>query len=193
MKIYTKRGDEGETGLLYGGRVSKTDPRVAAYGTIDEAVSALGLARATCRDEVVRESILEVQKDLFKVSSELATDPEHYALLEKHFSVVTPDMTARLESRIDTVSTQVTLPRSFIIPGASAGSAALDMARSSLRRAEREVVGLNEAGLLKNAEILRYLNRLADLLFMLARYEDRSMPFEALTGERRLSERKSVS
>lgn len=183
MKIYTKRGDDGQTGLLYGGRVSKTDSRVAAYGSVDEAVSALGVARATCRDRFVTQRILEVQKDLFTVGSELATDRDQYVLLQKHFSVVTPEMTARLEANIDAVSEEISLPRSFIIPGASHGSGALDVARSVLRRAEREVVGLNEAGLLKNQEVLRYLNRLSDFLFMLARYEDRAMPFEALTGE----------
>jgi cob(I)alamin adenosyltransferase len=183
-KIYTKRGDAGETGLLYGGRVSKTDPRVEAYGACDEAVSALGLARSLCRDPWVRDRIMEVQRELFVAGAELATDKASYGLLQKHFSIVTLEMSARLEKLIDEIDAQIKLPRSFIIPGGSAGSGALDMARATLRRAERSVVGLKEAGLLENGEVLRYLNRLADFLFMLARYEDRALPFEALTGER---------
>jgi cob(I)alamin adenosyltransferase len=182
--IYTKRGDEGETGLLYGGRVSKADPRVSAYGACDEAVSAMGLARAMCRDAWVKDRLMELQREMFIVGAELATDVGSRPLLEKHFQVVRPEMTSRLEGLIDEIAAQIELPRSFIVPGASAGSGALDVARSMLRRAEREVVALKGAGHLGNAEILRYLNRLADLLFMLARFEDRAMPFEALTGER---------
>lgn len=181
--IYTKRGDAGETGLLYGGRVSKADARVRAYGACDEAVSALGLARALCKDAWVCERAVELERELFIVGAELATDRESYALLQKHFSVVVPQMTERLETLIDEIAGQIELPRSFIIPGASAGSGAMDVARATLRRAEREVVALNEAGELENKELLRYLNRLADLLFMLARFEDRALPFEALTGE----------
>jgi cob(I)alamin adenosyltransferase len=180
--IYTKRGDQGETGLLYGGRVSKSDARVRAYGAVDEAVSALGLARSLCQDPWVRDRLLEVQRELFIAGSELATSRESYALLRKHFAVIEPEMTARLEDVIDSISMQIELPRSFIVPGASSGSGAVDLARATLRRAEREAVSLSEAGLLENRELLRYLNRLADLLFMLARFEDRALPLEPLTG-----------
>lgn len=183
-KIYTRRGDAGETGLLYGGRVSKSDPRVEAYGACDEAVSALGLARSLCHDPWVRARIMEVQRELFVAGAELATDKASRGLLQKHFSAVTPEMSTRLEKLIDEVDAQIELPRSFIIPGGSAGSGALDLARATLRRAERRVAGLKEAGQLENGEVLRYLNRLADFLFMLARHEDRTLPFEALTGER---------
>jgi len=181
--IYTKRGDEGETGLLYGGRVSKADARVEAYGASDEAVSALGLARALSKDEWVKARIMDVQRDLFVVGAELATDRGSHELLTKHFSAVKPEMTARLEGWIDFIAGEIELPRSFIIPGASPASGALDVARAIIRRAEREVVKLDAAGLLANPELLRYLNRLADFAFMLARYEDRDLPFEALTGE----------
>jgi cob(I)alamin adenosyltransferase len=170
-KIYTKYGDEGQTGLLYGGRVSKTDPRTEAYGTIDEAVSALGLAYALSAKADVRETIQALQRDLFIVGAELATDQAEYAKLEKHFSAVSPAMTQSLERQIDTLSTEVELGREFVLPGGSPASAALDIARSTLRRAERRVVGLNEAGMLKSIEPLRYLNRASDLLFMLARKE----------------------
>ena len=183
MKIYTKRGDQGETGLLYGGRVQKTDPRCEAYGTTDEAVSALGLARAFSREPRVGEVLKEIQRELFTVGAELATDAAEYDKLKRHFSVVTPQMTERLEGIIDELDSQVELPRAFIIPGASAASAALDMARTILRRAERRAVALNEQGQLHNPEVLRYLNRVADLVFMLARYEDRELPYEKLTGE----------
>jgi cob(I)alamin adenosyltransferase len=172
MKLYTKHGDQGETGLLYGGRVSKADPRTEAYGTIDETVSALGLARALCQDPRVTATIERTQRELFTVGAELATDPAEYAKLQKHFSVVTPEMTTAIEEEIDSLAELVELPRAFIIPGATAGSAALDVARTTLRRAERRAVALNDDDALKNPEVLRYLNRAADLLFILARYEE---------------------
>ena len=183
MKIYTKRGDQGETGLLYGGRVPKTDPRCEAYGTTDEAVSALGLARALSQRPRVKDVLKQVQTELFTVGGELATDPGEYRKLEAHFSVVTAEMVVRLEEIIDELNEEVILPRAFIIPGASPASSALDLARSILRRAERRVVHLKEEGLLPNTQVLRYLNRLADLVFMLARYEDKDLPFEVLTGD----------
>lgn len=182
-KIYTRHGDEGETGLLYGGRVSKTDPRCEAYGTVDEAVSALGLARSLVKTEKLKDIIKAVQRELFTVGAELATDPKEYSKLQKHFSVVTPEMVVHLEDLIDELNQEITLPRAFIIPGASAASSALDLGRSILRRAERRVVALKEQDLLGNPQVLKYINRLADLVFVMARYEDRDLPFELLTGE----------
>ena len=181
VRIYTRGGDEGETGLLYGGRISKSDLRCEAYGSVDEAVSALGLARSTSRDARVQATIKELQRDLFTVGAELATDVAEYTKLEKHFSVVTARMTEHLEQNIDELASEVTLPQQFIIPGASPTSAALDMARSSLRRAERRTVQLQESGQLYNKEVLKYLNRAADLIFMLARYQDRELPIETLS------------
>ena len=182
VKIYTKRGDQGETGLLYGGRVSKTDPRCEAYGTIDEAVSALGLARSLSTNSRVKKSIRQLQRELFTVGAELATAADEYETLKKHFAIVTPEMVEWMENLLDDMEEEVKLPRAFIIPGASAASSAIDVARSTLRRAERRTVGLKELGLLVNDEVLRYLNRAADLLFMLARYEDRNIPQERLTA-----------
>ena len=182
-KIYTRHGDEGETSLLYGGRVSKTDQRCEAYGTVDEAVSALGLARSLVKTGSLKDIIETVQRDLFTVGAELATDPKEYAKLQKHFSVVTQEMIDHLEHLIDEMNQEITLPRSFIIPGASAASGALDLSRSILRRAERQVVALKEQGILGNPQVLKYMNRLADLVFMMARYEDRDLPLEALTSE----------
>ena len=181
VKIYTKSGDDGETGLLYGGRISKADPRCDAYGTTDEAVSIMGLARSLSRDTRVREILDSMQRELFTVGAELSTDPSKYKTMKRHFDVTTSDMVDKLESIIDELANVVQLPRSFIIPGGSPCSAALDMARSVLRRAERHTVEIKEAGLLVNFEILRYLNRASDLLFMLARYEDRDLTLETLT------------
>ncbi len=183
LKIYTKYGDEGETGLLYGGRISKSDLRTEAYGTTDEAVSALGLARALTSDPDVQRIVKRLQRELFTVGAELATDRAEYANLQRHFSVVTSDMTAALENDIDTLGAQVELPRSFIIPGATQASSALDLARSILRRAERRAVQMNLEGMIENPELIRYLNRASDLVFMLARYQDRALPFERLTGD----------
>lgn len=183
-QLYTRTGDAGETGLLYGGRVSKADPRVETYGAVDEADSAMGLARALAQDQRVKEILLRAQRELFTVAAELATAPEHYETFKRHFKPVTPEQTAQLEETIEALKLEVELPRAFIIPGASAASAALDLARTVLRRAERRVVALKEAGLLANEENLRYLNRLGDLLFILARYEDRALPFELVTGGR---------
>ena len=184
MPIYTKTGDAGETGLLFGGRVSKADARCEAYGAADHAVSAMGLARALSQEPRVQEILLQVQHEMFTVGAELATDSDRYELLKQNFEVITPDMVARLESYIDELNGQIELPNSFIIPGASTASAALDLARSSLRTAERRAVALNDQAQLANPEVLRYINRLSDLLFMLARYEDRDMPFE-LTSSRK--------
>ena len=172
MRTFNKKGDSGETGLLYGVRVAKSDPRCEAYGTIDEAVSALGLARQFCQSEV-GDIILGLQQELFIVGAELATPAEHYSKLVTNDTVVKPDMVHKLEGLIDGFEAKVRMPEAFVIPGgASAGSAALDVARTIIRRAERRVVGLNEAGVVTNREILKYLNRLADLVFTLARYQE---------------------
>ncbi len=171
--IYTKFGDQGETGLLYGGRVSKANPRTEAYGAVDETVSALGLAKALSSDPFVREAIDSLQRELFTVGAELATDPAEREKLLKHFTAVTPEMTQALERSIDAITAQVELPREFIIPGGSAASAAIDVARTTLRRAERRAVALYDTDQLDSPELLRYLNRASDFLFMLARYQDK--------------------
>ena len=182
MKVYTRGGDSGETSLLFGGRVSKADPRPAACGAIDEANSALGMARAASIDETVRTRITHVQRELFVVGGELATAPEHRELLQKNFGVVTSEMTVRLESWIDEIDSEIDLPNEFILPGGSPASAAIDLARTIIRRSEREVVGLQRDQLLENDEILRYLNRLSDFLFMLGRFEDRKGTTETRSG-----------
>ncbi len=182
MTIVTKGGDQGETGLLYGGRVSKADLRCEAYGTVDEAVSALGVARAQIRNKRIKSYVRTLQKELFSVGAELATDDKFYYRLTEHFAVVTPEMVTRLEGWIGELEPKLTLPRGFIIPGGSAASAALDMARALVRRAERRAVKLKQKDLIRNPEVIRYLNRASDLLWVLARYVDRDIPPEMLTG-----------
>jgi cob(I)alamin adenosyltransferase len=169
-RIYTKTGDDGTTGLLYGGRVPKDDAATEAYGTTDEAVAALGLARAAPDvDPGAAEEILALQRELFVVGADLATNPQERARLEPGVSLVDPTMTERLERRIDELVAERALPNVFIVPGANTASAALDLARSVVRRAERHVVAMERAGRDVNAEVRRYLNRLSDLLFVLAR------------------------
>jgi len=170
-RIYTRTGDDGTTGLLYGGRVPKDDLVTQAYGTTDEAVAALGLARATTPDAAVAVEILDLQRELFVVGADLAANPQERAKLEDGVSRVTATMTERLERRIDELVAQRPLPQVFIVPGANPSGAALDVARSVVRRAERHVVALERAERSVNPEVRRYLNRLSDLLFVLARWE----------------------
>jgi cob(I)alamin adenosyltransferase len=170
-RIYTKAGDDGTTGLLYGGRISKADPAAEAYGTTDEAVAALGAARALCEDEALRQDLLTLQRELFVVGADLATNPKERAKLTPEVSLVTENMVARLEGRIDVLVAANPLPNVFIVPGANPGSAALDVARGVIRRAERRVVELEATGREVNGEVRRYLNRLSDLVFVLARWQ----------------------
>jgi cob(I)alamin adenosyltransferase len=170
-RIYTKTGDDGTTGLLYGGRVSKADLATDAYGTTDEAVAALGLARSQCEDPQLSADILLLQRELFVVGADLATNPKERGKLEPEVSLVTDAMVRRLEQRIDDLVAERPLPEVFIVPGANPGSAALDLARSIVRRAERRVVELERAEREVNPEVRRYLNRLSDLLFVLARWQ----------------------
>lgn len=172
VKTFNKKGDQGQTSLRFEERASKANPRTEAYGTIDEAVSALGLARCWAAPRV-QEVILSVQRELFVVGAELATPEEHYAKTVAQGLVVTPQMVDRLEALVDEFEGKIELPKGFVIPGGSQSSAALDLARTIVRRAERRVVALKEGNLVQNDEIMRYLNRLADLLFILARFEER--------------------
>ena len=184
MKIYTKTGDEGKTDLFFGGRVSKNDLRCEAYGETDSSVSAMGLARALCADSKVKLILRDLQNQLFTIGAELATLPENYSKMKEHYRTTSSETVKALERTIDELESEVDLPPSFIIPGASPGSAALDLARSNLRSAERRIIDLDGEGILVNKEILSYINRLSDLLFMLARYEDRALPTEVITGQK---------
>jgi cob(I)alamin adenosyltransferase len=169
--IVTRGGDSGETSLLYGGRVPKDDLHTEAYGALDEAISALGLARASlaagAADFAAR--LLALQRELFTAGAELATGRGEHHLLEKHFAVITGAMVDALEAEVHALEAAVPLPKAFVIPGGTVPAAALDMARTFVRRAERRAVALQRAGELENGEVVRYLNRCSDLLFMLAR------------------------
>ncbi|MBM10552.1 MAG: ATP:cob(I)alamin adenosyltransferase [Chloroflexi bacterium] len=180
-RVYTKFGDAGETSLLYGGRVSKNSPNTEAYGITDEAVSAMGMARAFTSDQRVNDLLRELQRELFTIAAELATDPDKYELFQQHFQPVTVEMVDHLEEAIDTLEQDFTMPTVFILPGGSPASAAIDLARCIIRTAERRVVAMAEQDLLTNGLIMTYLNRLGDLLFVLARYEDRELPIERAT------------
>lgn len=168
-RIYTGTGDGGTTGRLHGGRVSKADPAVEAYGTIDETVAALGLARALSRDPASEAELLALERELFVVGADLAANPAERRKLERGVSLVTPEMVTRLERKIDELVAANPLPRAFVAPGADPVSAALDVARTIVRRAERRAVQLRDGGGKVNDEVLRYLNRLSDLLFVMAR------------------------
>ncbi len=166
-KITTGTGDAGYTGLLGSERVAKYDPRPDTFGTVDEATSALGLARATTQDPKVKEIIYRVQNELYLLMGELATTPENY---EKMGLRMTADHVQWLEQVEESLKQEVEIPNKFIIPGDTLDGAALDLARTIIRRAERMAVKLLHDGVIQNGEVIRYLNRLSDLVFILARY-----------------------
>lgn len=158
---------------MYGRRVPKNHPRVEAYGTVDELNAALGLARATVRDGFLRENLLAVQKDLVVLMGELAVLSEDLPrYVQDGYSVVTPGLTAKLDALIRDMEAQNISFKGWATPGATPASAALDVARTVCRRAERRVCALPESEQLKNAEIVVYLNRLSDLLWLTARWTE---------------------
>jgi cob(I)alamin adenosyltransferase len=167
MKIYTARGDTGQTDLL-GERVEKDDPRIDLIGELDETTSSIGLGRALAKVPGTNERLTTVQRDLYLIMAELAftdaTRPDAYQFA--------PERTVWLEAELELLSAEITLPREFVLPGETVASGALDVARTVVRRAERQAVHLQRTGVVANGEIVRYLNRLSSLLFMLARAED---------------------
>jgi cob(I)alamin adenosyltransferase len=171
MSIVTKTGDKGETSLMYGRRVPKSDPRVDACGCIDEVMATLGLARAMCDRALVAEEILTAQKDLIVLMGELATAPEdRQRYVKEGFQLSSAAMVDRItDVVVDLEKDKSLYPKDWVIPGASGASAALDLARTTCRRAERRVAELQDV----NPEILRYLNRLSDLCWVLARYAEK--------------------
>jgi cob(I)alamin adenosyltransferase len=177
-RIYTRKGDDGTTSLWYGGRVAKTDARTEAYGSVDEATAVLGVARSLCgpEDSDVATDLLRLQRELFIAGAELATAPEASERLEPGISRVTAEMVDELEPIIDRYMDRVDLPPKFVIPGGTPVSAQLDVARTAIRRAERRVVALSDAGELASPEVLRYLNRASDLAFAMARFADVAEP-----------------
>jgi cob(I)alamin adenosyltransferase len=169
VRFYTGLGDDGTTDLL-GARVAKDDPRIEALGSLDEATSAIGLARSMATDFRVREDLVAVQRDLYQIMAELAFTPELRPAAYE-FAQARVDW---LGAETDAMAAGVDLPREFILPGESAPGAALDVARTVTRRGERHVVALSHAEHQVNPTILSYLNRLSSLLFIAARIEDRA-------------------
>src|SRR4051812_25223055 len=162
MSIVTKTGDTGTTALMFNRRVSKSHPRVEAGGSVDELNAALGLARASAEHPFVREHLLAIQRDLVVLMGELATLIEDLPrLLPAGFSVVTPDLRAKLARLVKEIEAQNVFPNDWVMPGNTVNSAALDFARTICQQAERRVCALHDAEELGNAEIVVYLNRLS--------------------------------
>jgi cob(I)alamin adenosyltransferase len=187
MSIATKTGDTGETSLMYGRRVPKTDARVDAYGCVDELNASLGFARVTVANSFLTEQIETAQKELITVMGELATAPEDLArYLKDGFQVTSSVMTDRLTAVVDDLEkSKLDKFKGWAVPGKTRDSAALDMARTVCRRAERRVAALMADGKEFNIEILRYLNRLSDLCWLMARYAERLYDEAQSTGEKR--------
>ncbi len=173
-KIYTRKGDDGSTSLWYGGRVPKAHQRTEAYGSLDEAVSALGVARALCGSDAseLAADLLQLQEDIFIAGAELATAPEAADRLEDGVSRVTEEMVTWAEQRIDHYMGQVELPPQFVIPGGNQLSAALDVARTVIRRAERRIAALADSEELASEAVLHFVNRASDLAYAMARFAD---------------------
>ncbi len=169
MDIYTRKGDDGTTGLLYGGRVTKDSVLPTAYGTVDEAQAFVGLARAeAARGSELDDILIGVERDLWVLMAELATDPENRHKLSAGTSLVTPEMVSAVEALIDTTGARFDPPTEFVVPGQHRGAALLDVARTVVRRAERVAVGAAGEG----SQAVPYLNRLSDLLWTLARWQE---------------------
>lgn len=169
-RIYTKSGDDGTTGLFLGGRVSKGDELVDAYGDVDEAVALLGVARSGSTEPQVVDLLLRLQREMFVVGADLAANPDRRDRLTARVSLVTPEMISGLEEIIDRLVSERPLRPVFVVPGTTATGAAIDHARTVVRRAERHVVRAQGLGHVVSRDALRFINRLSDLLFVLARH-----------------------
>jgi cob(I)alamin adenosyltransferase len=169
-KFFTSTGDDGYTGLLGEGRVAKYDPQLEAVGTLDEASAALGLARAICRSPLNSQLLLKVQRDLYHIMAEISATPEN----AMRFRQIDAGRVTWLETQIDQIGSQVNMPHEFIVPGDSPAGATLALARAVVRRAERRLVLLLHSHIIQNTELLRYLNRLSSLCFVLELLENRA-------------------
>ena len=175
MKIYTRKGDDGTTGLLFGGRVAKDSPAIAVNGAVDEAQAALGLARAfaapglSASDGELDELLVRLERELYVLMAEVATAPSNRSKLEAGRTLVTAEMVSDLETDIDRLTGRFTMPTEFVVPGGTRTAAALDLARTVVRRAERLALGL---GLSADSQIGPYLNRLSDLVWTMARWQE---------------------
>lgn len=177
VPFYTGRGDDGYTGVLGEGRVPKDDARIEALGAIDEAGAALGAARSICRVPESAALILEIQRDLYRIMAEVAATPEN----AERFRSIGSERVAWLESQVDALGTTVEVPQEFILPGDTVGGAFLDLARAVVRRAERRVAALFHQNGLSNLELLRYLNRLSSLCFLLELRENKASGSNKIT------------
>jgi cob(I)alamin adenosyltransferase len=191
--VATGKGDTGTTGLLFGGeRIRKDDLRTEAYGTIDETVAALGLARAACPAakpgdpiERIAATILAIQRDLFVAAAELATNPEAWERQVDGRTRVSAAMVTGMDSLLRDLEASIVMPREFVVPGETQLSAALEVARTILRRAERRAVALDALGLVPGPHLLPYLNRTADLLWVLARAAEQAEARTATPARKR--------
>ena len=167
-RIYTKTGDDGTTGLYFGGRVRKDDPHPRAYGAVDEAQAALGMVRAFTDSEELASLMVDLERGLYIAMAELATLPENRHKLTSGTTLVYPEMVTALETLIDRYSERFEPPTEFVLPGGTKVAAILDVARTTMRRAEREALVVVTA----DSEVGKYLNRLSDLLWVLARWQE---------------------
>ena len=181
MRIYTRRGDDGTTGLLFGGRVAKSSARIELNGTVDEAQAALGLARAEAEPGSELDQLLVgLERDLWVLMAEVATAPRNRRKLVAGTTLVTAEMVAALETRIDELTGRTAMPEEFVVPGANRCSAALDVARTVVRRAERQVASTLGDG----SQVGPYLNRLSDLVWTIARWQEGDRHEVARAGAR---------
>jgi cob(I)alamin adenosyltransferase len=169
-RFYTRIGDDGYTGVLGEGRIPKYHPVTEAVGAVDEATAALGLARASCRSAGSPDLLLAIQRDLYHLMSEVSATPENAA----RFRFIDSTRVAWLEAQVDDLTARITLPKEFIVPGDTPSGAALALARTIVRRAERQVARLYHEFGLENLDLLRYLNRLSSLCFVLELYENQT-------------------
>lgn len=181
MKIYTRRGDDGTTSLRAGGRVRKDSPQIEALGTLDEAQSALGVARGEVASDELDEVLIGIERDLWVLMAEVGTDPGHLRRLEPGVTAITKEMVDRLESLIDSFSARLGEITDFTVPGENRASAALDLARTIVRRGERR---LALAELAETSYAPSYVNRLSDLVWTLARFVEGAQRFAKEDGER---------
>jgi len=182
VKIYTRTGDEGTTGLFGGRRVRKTNPRVEAYGAVDELNAVLGLAASVLDDEALRDQLLAIQNRLFDVGADIATPPDAKAGDWLHR--VPSAWVSELEADIDTLQSGLPALAAFILPGGTSAAAALHMARTACRRAERRLLAATESGEPIGEPVPRYLNRLSDYLFVAARAANASAGVDDVTVAR---------
>ncbi|HUZ39815.1 MAG TPA: cob(I)yrinic acid a,c-diamide adenosyltransferase [Acidimicrobiales bacterium] len=169
MKIYTRDGDDGTTGLYFGGRINKNSEQIDVNGAVDEAQASLGWARSlSAPHSRLNDLLITVERDLWVLMAEVATSPENRRKLAPNKSLVTPEMITRLEDEIDALSEGIEIPKEFIVPGENQLAASLDVARTVVRRAERLAVGYQ----LADSLVVAYLNRLSDLVWTMARFAE---------------------